>query len=319
MDPLTPASLTSTMIDHDQLFKQLLETFFADFIELFAPTLSKYLDLSELIFLPQQYFTDIVDGERKAIDILVQVPIKESQIDVQRSIHTILVHIENQSTSKARFNQRMFFYFAELHREYRLPVYPIAVFSFDEPERSEPNQYRIALAELDVLTFNFQSIQLNRLNWRDFLQYQNPVAAALMAKMSIDEKDRPKVKVECLRLLVNLQLDPARNFLISSFVDTYLRLNNNEEQVFREEIAKIQTVNEQEQIMELTTSWMERGLEQERRSAISGLLELRYGSIDEQLTAILPILMTLTSVEYTPLIFQLSKQELIQHFKVTHN
>jgi hypothetical protein len=133
-----------------------------------------------------------------AIDILVQVPVKASEIDAQHSTHTILLHVKNQSTGKARFNQRMFFYFAELHREYRLPVYPIAVLSFDEPERSESNQYCIALPELDVLTFNFQSIQLNRLNWRDFLQYQNPVAAALMAKMSIDEKDRPKVKVECL-------------------------------------------------------------------------------------------------------------------------
>jgi hypothetical protein len=75
--------------------------------------------------------------------------------------------------------------------------------------------------------------------------------------------------------------------------------------------------------MELTTSWMERGLEQgleqERRSAISGLLELRYGSIDEQLAAILPNLMTLTSIEYTPLILQLSQQELIEHFRSTQN
>jgi hypothetical protein len=71
--------------------------------------------------------------------------------------------------------------------------------------------------------------------------------------------------------------------------------------------------------MELTTSWMERGIEQERRSAISGLLELRYGSIDEQLAAILPNLMTLTSIEYTPLILQLSQQELIEHFRSTQN
>jgi hypothetical protein len=209
----------------------------------------------------------------------------------------------------------MFFYFAELHRKYRLPIYPIAVFTFDEPQRPEPHQYSISLPHLDVLTFNFQPIQLNQLNWRDFLQYHNPVAAALMAKMKIAEKDRPKVKVECLRLLVNLQLDPARNFLISGFVDTYLRLNRKEEQVFQTEIAKIEPVTEQEKIMQLTTSWMERGLEQERRSAISGLLELRYGVIDDQLTAILPTLMTLTSVEYTPLIFQLSKQELIEHLR----
>jgi hypothetical protein len=172
-----------------------------------------------------------------------------------------------------------------------------------------------------------QAIQLNRLNWRDFLQHQNPIAAALMAKMKIVKKDRPQVKVECLRLLANLQLDPARNFLISGFVDTYLRLNQKEEQVFQTEIAKIEPIAEQERIMQLTTSWMERGieqglergLEQERRSAISGLLELRYGSINEQLAAILPNLMTLTSIEYTPLILQLSKQELIEYFKPAQN
>jgi hypothetical protein len=42
-------------IDHDQLFKQLLETFFGDFIELFAPALPEYLQLSELSFLPLFY------------------------------------------------------------------------------------------------------------------------------------------------------------------------------------------------------------------------------------------------------------------------
>jgi hypothetical protein len=310
----------TTPIDHDQLFKTLLETFFLDFIELFAPHLTTYLNLSQLVFEPQQYFTDILDGDRKAIDILV----KPTETNDPSTIHTILVHVENQSTSRASFAQRMFFYFAELHRKYRLPIYPIAVLTFDEPQRIEAHQYRINLPQLDVLTFNFQPIQLNQLNWRDFLQYQNPVAAALMAKMKIAEKDRPKVKVECLRLLVNLQLDPARNFLISGFVDTYLRLNPQEEQVFQTEIAKIEPVTEQEKIMQLTTSWMERGieqgieqgleqgLEQERRSAISGLLELRYGAIDNQLAAALPALMKLTSVEYTPLIFQLSKQELIE-------
>jgi hypothetical protein len=144
-----------------------------------------------------------------------------------------------------------------------------------------------------------------------------------MAKMKIAKKERPKVKVECLRLLTTLQLDPARNFFISGFVDTYLRLNQKEEQVFQAEIAKIEPVAEQEKIMQLTTSWMERGieqgLEQERRSAISGLLELRYGTIDDQLTAILPALMALTSIEYTPLIYQLSKQELIKHFTSNQN
>src|SRR4028118_546288 len=89
-----------------------------------------------------------------------------------------------------------------------------------------------------VSLFSFKSryvaIQLNRLNWRDFLSSQNPVAAALMAKMKIQPEDRPKVKAECLRLLATLRLNSAKMQLISGFVDTYLRLNEAEEVAFED-------------------------------------------------------------------------------------
>ena len=52
----------------------------------------------------------------------------------------------------------------------------------------------INFPDFKVLEFNYQVIQLNRLNWRDFLDKPNPVASALMAKMDIAPKDRPKVK-----------------------------------------------------------------------------------------------------------------------------
>ena len=33
--------------------------------------------------------------------------------------------------------------------------------------------------------FNYEIVQLNQLNWRDFSEQKNPIAAALMAKMEI--------------------------------------------------------------------------------------------------------------------------------------
>jgi hypothetical protein len=71
-------------------------------------------------------------------------------------------------------------------------VYPIVVFSFAEPQREEPHQYRVDFPQLKVLEFNFAAIQLNRLHWRDFLGQPNPVAAALMSKMQIAESERPE-------------------------------------------------------------------------------------------------------------------------------
>lgn len=82
------------------------------------------------------------------------------------------------------------------------------------------------------------------MNWRDFLNQPNPVAAALMSKMKIDPGDRPRVKVECLRLLATLRLDPARSKLISGFVNTYLQLNVQEEQAFQ---AVVGTLEKSEQ------------------------------------------------------------------------
>ena len=124
----------------------------------------------------------------------------------------------------------MFLYFAELFRKYRLPIYPIALFSFDRPKRPEPDRFQVAFSTRTVLDFHFHAIQLNRLNWRDFVGKPNPVAAALMAKMQIAPADRTKVKLECLRLLATLRLDPARTKLISGFVDSYLKLTAQETQ-----------------------------------------------------------------------------------------
>jgi predicted transposase YdaD len=108
-----------------------------------------------------------------------------------------------------------------------------------------------------------------------------------MAKMRIEPKDRPKVKAECLRLLATLKLDPARTQLISGFVDTYLRLNTQEKQVFQAEIGKLEEA-EKEGIMQIVTSWMEEGIErglQRERSLILRLLTRRVGQLPEAILA----------------------------------
>jgi Domain of unknown function (DUF4351) len=62
-------------------------------------------------------------------------------------------------------------------------------------------------------------------------------------------------------MIVNLKLDKARTFLISGFIDSYLRLNPIEEQQFLVEVDKIRLPKEREDVMEVTTSWMEKGQE----------------------------------------------------------
>ena len=244
----------NNVIDHDRLFKELIATFFVEFIQLFFPEIINYLEPNQVTFLDKEVFTDVTEGEKYESDLVAQV-----QFRGQSSF--FLIHLEAQSSSQPEFNRRMFTYFARLHQKFALPVYPIVIFSYDRPQKEAIRQYKLEFPDLKVLEFNYQVVQLNRLNWRDFLNQANPVAAALMAKMKIAPRDRAKVKAQCLRLLVTLRLDAARMQLISGFVDTYLNLNSSEEIEFQQEISTF-IQPEQEGVMQITTSWMRYGLEQ---------------------------------------------------------
>ena len=269
------------MTDHDRLFKELLSTFFVEFLELFLPQVARLVNRDAIGFLPQEYFADLTAGETKIIDLLAQVQLAGQETG-------FLIHVENQASTQADFSRRMFFYFARLHQKYLQRIYPIVVFSFDEPHREEVHHYTVEFDDLKVVEFNFCSIQLNRLNWRDYLTQRNPIAAALMAKMRIEPADRPKVKAECLRLLATLRLDAARSQLISGFVDTYLQLSQPEELVFREEIDRLEET-EREDVMQIVTSWMEQGIEQgleqgakqEARSLVLRLLTRQVGELPD--------------------------------------
>lgn len=245
-------------VDHDRLFKELLTTFFADFVALFLPDVAAYLDADSLSFLDKEIFTDVTSSERHEAAIVARARFKGEDA-------FFLVHVENQASAQGDFGRRMFRYFARLSERHALPVYPVVMFSYDAPRRPEPARYEVNFPGFTPLVFRYRVIQLNRLSWRAFTNRPNPVASALMAKMRIAPRDRPRVKLECLRRLATLKLDRARMQLISGFVDTYLALNAAEEQRFQARVAATLPPPEQETVMEIVTSWMREGMERGRQ------------------------------------------------------
>ncbi len=271
------------MIAHDRLFKELLTTFFVEFIELLLPEVVPYLDKSSLVFLDKEIFSDITRGEVHEVDLLVRAKFKDSNA-------CFLIHTEAQAHYELDFGLRLFRYFARLRERLNLPVFPVVVFSFDTPMREQPRVYDELLPWLSVLHFEYRTIQLNRLKWRSYLNSANPIAAALMAKMQFARRDRPLVKLECLRMMVSLKLNPARSRLISGFVDSYLKLTAREQSAFDQELATVDK-KVREDIMEIVTSWMEDGIKkghaEGRREAdlslVTRLLNRRFGSFDDGL------------------------------------
>lgn len=93
-------------------------------------------------------------GEKKVIDLLVKVKYKQQDT-------FFLIHVEAQSYTQQDFAKRMFKYFARLYEKYYLSIFPVVIFSFDEPLRAEPKVHSVAFSNLEVLKFEFASIQLN--------------------------------------------------------------------------------------------------------------------------------------------------------------
>jgi hypothetical protein len=86
------------MIDHDRLFKELLSTFFIEFLELFIPEIASTIEPGSMQFLQQEYFVDLTSGDEKVIDLLVEV--KQAGTEM-----AFLVHLEAQATSEANFSR----------------------------------------------------------------------------------------------------------------------------------------------------------------------------------------------------------------------
>lgn len=63
---------TSSYIDHDRLFKELIQTFFQEFVEAFFPQEYAHIDFSNIKFLAQEVYTDILKGEKRKVDILAE-------------------------------------------------------------------------------------------------------------------------------------------------------------------------------------------------------------------------------------------------------
>jgi hypothetical protein len=271
-------------MDHDRNFKQLLSNFFVEFVDLFLPNVSEYLDRSfDIVPMDKEVFTDVTLGDSHEVDLVMRVKFRGEEA-------FFLVHVENQATAQSDFPKRMFRYFARLTEKYDLPVYPVVLFSYDEPLRPEPNHFDVTFPGETVLQFRYKVIQLNRLSWRKFVKQENPVASALMAKMKMTVKERPRVRAECFRLLSRLKLDPARTKLIGGFIESYLRLTAEEMKQYERIVAKF-LPEEREATMGLVSSWEQKGIDKGREEGLHEgkenlvlrLIRRRFGSVADTL------------------------------------
>lgn len=88
------------------------------------------------------------------------------------------------------------------------------------------------------------------------MKKENPVSAALMSKMGYSEAEKVQVKLEFFKILTRLQLDMEKRDLLIGFFESYLKLNEAEEEIFVKEAKRLDNADE---ILELPISYVEKG------------------------------------------------------------
>lgn len=113
-------------IKHDQLFKELINHFFSEFLEVFFPEVHANIDFTSMKPLSEELYTNILRGENRRLDIAIEVKLKGQDT-------LIIVHIEPQSSYQKDFNHRMYRYFSMLYKKVILQsvgeVYPPLIVS----------------------------------------------------------------------------------------------------------------------------------------------------------------------------------------------
>src|SRR5699024_11779931 len=88
--------------------------------------------------------------------------------------------------------------------------------------------------------------------------------------MGYKEEEKIQVKKEFLRLLVKMELDPARTRFIHDFFEQYLKLNEEEEAILMKEISQLDNAHE---FTKLPNSWEEKGKKEGKKEVVLEMLK----------------------------------------------
>ncbi|WP_339235743.1 hypothetical protein [Oceanobacillus sp. FSL W7-1281] len=125
-------------------------------------------------------------------------------------------------------------------------------------KQEEPTQFKVDTPTQEVLQFNFLQLQLRKKSWKEYIQSDNPVAAALFSQMGYEEHERVQVKLEFLRMITRMKINPAQMEFLYGYFETYLKLNKEEEEQMMEKMENLPE-EERELVMQLPNSYFERG------------------------------------------------------------
>ncbi len=174
-------------------------------------------------------------------------------------------------------------------REYNLPVYPIAVLSHNQAAPGLNVPLEIRFPNKRVLQFDFDVIDLPRMEARSFVKLKNPAALALAARMKVDPQERISLTRDFFLSLAGTAISREDQALAAGFFSSYQPLNDQEALQLEKDLGKVESDEVREAVMNLTNPFIELGKQRGRLEGIvEGQAELVLKQLDRRLGALSP-------------------------------
>ena len=282
----------------DQFMKELAVNFIVYVIGLFFPNWALRLDFAQMKDLNKQLYTDSPEGTERFVDVLLEIGLKDPPPEY------LLVHIESQQNKQFDFPTRMLGYYCLIYiREIegeRKDSFSLSEFTTWQNRKrilsfafcNYPIQGGITQEECKVglpqssLLCQYTCIGLPLLSARKYLQKDNPIVCALAVFMNHDDFSLPEFKVSCYRKLLGYlpTLTTRQINIIVYAIETYLSLNDSEEQIYQQLIREnYPEVNEM-----ITNPLIERGrregIQEGKQLILLQQLSAKFGGLSESVT-----------------------------------
>ena len=236
MPPLPSPSEDS---GHDPVIKQVIQTFVAEFFDLFYPDIAARLDFATVKWLDKEVFTDPPGGNQRTADLVAQVHTKNGQPEI------LLLHIEPQRKREKDFACRVFEYWFLLRQRYNFAVLPVAVYLSPGAGGIVSEMYGETLFGEVQLSFRYRVVGLPDLLDSDYETRDNPLALGVSALMREQKRysrakgsDNVTRRLRLLRRLVKTNLDTNRQAYLYALVEKYLPLTPAERVEYNRVLAK---------------------------------------------------------------------------------
>lgn len=265
------------MAEQDNVWKEILEVFFKDFLAFF------FLDIHEKVDWQRGY--EFLDKELEKLDRdneigkrLADKLVKVYLLGGQEAL--LYIHIEVQGYPDRSFEERMYIYNYRIFDRYRQPVISLAVLT-DVSAKYRPSHYEVKMFGFEH-SFRFPTVKLMDYNkkWAALEANPNPFAIIVMAHLKArNEKNSEQKlawKLRLVRMLVERSYNRQQILQLFRFIDWLIKLPKELDLSFEQEIAR----DKEEGKMPYITSIERIGMERLASTMLTEQLKERFGEIE---------------------------------------